>query len=91
MYNIIFYALLFLVIPLGLYLLFSWAVLYHILRYGFKKGTNRKIALIYCLVMFALSLFLIQKFFAVDWGSVNLTDFLDKFNLNIFIRNYGNQ
>jgi len=88
MYTIIFYALLFLVIPLGLYLLFSWAILYHILRYGFKKSTNQKIALIYSLVMLALSLLLIQKFFAVDWSSVNIADFLNKSNTNIFINPY---
>lgn len=87
--NIFFYAIIFLVIPLGFYLFFSWAILYHILKYGFKESTNRKIALIYSVVMLALTLFVIQKFFAVEWNSGSLMDFLQKSNLNMFIGMYG--
>lgn len=89
MYDIFFYALLFLFIPLGIFFLFSWVILYHILKYGFIKSTNKKIAFVYAFVMIALVLFLVQNFFSVNWDRASLTDFLYKSNINIFIGTYG--
>ena len=79
------YAFLFLVIPLGFFAFFSWALLYHILKFGFRKSTNTKLAFLYSFVMIALALFVIENYFAVDWNDATMRDFLKKCNLNNFI------
>lgn len=84
MYNTLFYALLFLVIPLGFFSLFSWAIIYHIMKYGFKPGANRRVTALFAFVMIALSLFIVQNFFSVDWSRASLEDFMSKSHINIF-------
>lgn len=89
MYSIFLYTIPFLLIPLGIFFLFSWVILYHALKYGFVKSTNRKIAFVYSLVMIALCLLIVQKFFSVGWDRASFTDFLYKSNINIFTGIYG--
>lgn len=89
MYSDFFYAILLIAIPLGIFFLFSWAILYHVLKYGFKKSDNQKIALVFSIVMLAISLCIVQKFFAVDWDKATMKDFLRKSNINIFTNPYG--
>lgn len=88
MINLLFFALIFLMIPLCCYLLFGWAILYHINRYGFRQHINRELSFVFVIVMLALSLFLIKNFFAVDWNRASAADFLKKSNLNSLIEFY---
>jgi hypothetical protein len=83
--SILIAALLFLLLPLGSYLLFGWAILYHILRFGFHSSINRRIAIIFTFTLFALGIFVLANFALVDWGSVDINDFLAKSNLNMLI------
>jgi hypothetical protein len=83
--SILIAAIVLLLLPLGAFLLFGWAILYHILRFGFHQATNKQIALIFSFVLLAISLFVLINFATVDWKSVDLNDFLSKSNLNILI------
>lgn len=87
MVSIIFYVMLFLVIPLGLFILFGWLVNFHLLRYGLDGSYNKKAALIFTLGLIAISIMVAQRFFMVDWKKVSLQKFIET-STNNFINDY---
>lgn len=82
---VLFYALIFVAIPLGMYLLFTYIIIFHIKKYGLEKDVNRRVILVFCLGMIAISLMILQEFSSVNWNRVSVTRFIEDSDFNIFL------
>ena len=82
---ILFYALIFVAMPLGMYLLFAYIIIFHIKKYGLEKDVNRRVVLVFCLGIIAISLMILQEFSAVNWNRISITRFIEDSDFNIFL------
>jgi hypothetical protein len=85
---ILLYALIFVAIPLGFYFLFAYIIVFHLVKYGLEKDVRKRAALVFCIGLLALSITIMQKFFAVNWNRASITQFMEYSDINIFYTNY---
>ncbi len=82
--SIIINILAFVVIPLGIFFLFGWLIFYHLNRYGLKDSKSRKAALFFSFVLILISILIIFVFSFIDWNVINIGDFIEKSNLELY-------
>lgn len=58
------------------YLVYSWLILYHINRYGYKEGGSKKMMAAYCLVSISIIVLTVILALSVKWefSSKSLND-----------------
>jgi len=78
----------FLVIPLGIFFLFSWLIFYHLKRYGLKGDSTKKVAVFFRLSMIFISIIIIVTFFFINWDNIAIRDFIERSNINLFPTEY---
>lgn len=88
MSSVIFFAFLFVVIPLCAYYLFGYIVIFHIRRYGLDKPFCKQVVLVFCLGLIATSCMIVQKFTAINWKNVSLSEIVGDTDINFFYGNY---
>ena len=76
-------ALTFLVIPLGIFFLFGWLIFYHLKRYGLKGDITKKTANLFGAGMALVSIMIIAIFLFIDWDNINISDFIERSNINL--------
>ncbi len=81
-------ALAFIAIPTGAFFLLGSTILYHLRKYGLEGDSTKKAAMLFSAVLIFISLFIILVFFSIDWNSVNVNDFIEKSNINIYPLDY---
>lgn len=81
---ILVYALLFLLVPLGLFALFGYLVVFHLKRYGLEGSYNQKAALVFSFGLIALSVMVVQRFCLVDWDRINPQQFMQESSKKFF-------
>ncbi|MFA7169467.1 MAG: hypothetical protein WC178_01305 [Candidatus Paceibacterota bacterium] len=89
MIYIILYAIIFLIIPLGLFSFFGWLIIFHLNRYGLEGSYNKKATLVFSIGIIAISLMTAQRFFTVDWEKINPQKFVQESANNFFQGQYG--
>jgi hypothetical protein len=88
---VLLYALLFVLIPLVVYFIFAFVIIFHIKKYGMDTNINKWTILIFCLGMAAISLMIIEKFAAVDWDRIDIAGIIRDSDINLFHIEYGNR
>ena len=90
MYTTFFYAMLFLAIPLVLFFLFGWLVLFHLKRYGLEGSFSRRASIIFSLGLIAISAMIVIQFFSIDWKKASSGNLIERSSNNFFHGYYGN-
>jgi hypothetical protein len=81
----IIYAIIFLIIPFGIFFLLGWLILYHLKTYGLKGSFSDKARVIFIIGTLAISILAIQKFISIKWDSFFLEDItIQNSNINLF-------
>lgn len=89
MYTTFFYAMLFLVIPLGLFFLFGWLVVFHLKRYGLEGSFSKRAATIFSTGLIIISTMIVIQFLSVDWQKASPEKFIETSSNNFFHSYYG--
>lgn len=76
MSNFIFNFLLFIVIPIGLYIVLGSFVVYHLGTYGLKNSLAYKAKNIFLFGLIALCIVIILNFCIIKWDDINLKNVL---------------
>lgn len=71
------FALILVAIPLGVFFLFSWLIIFHLKKYSLGNS-GKKTATIFSILMIAVSLLIVQKFLFIDWDKVDAKEFIQE-------------
>jgi len=88
MYPAYIYALLFVVIPFGIYFLFALVVIYHFRRYSIDQRYARRTVTLFSLGLIAISVLIVVKFSEVNWKRVDPQSLFEDSSFNLFYGNY---
>ncbi|MDD3190616.1 MAG: hypothetical protein PHI66_02920 [Candidatus Pacebacteria bacterium] len=61
-----------------MFFLFGWLVLFHLKKYGLKGSFSENAIVIFSVVMVALAVAILIKFFLIDWEAISWKDFIDR-------------
>jgi hypothetical protein len=85
MNSTIIYAIIFLLVPFGIFFILGWLILYHLKTYGLKGSFSEKARIIFIIGTLAISLLAIQKFVSIEWDSFFPGDItIQDSNINLF-------
>lgn len=84
----IIYALVFLLIPFGFFIILGWLILYHLKTYGLKKSFSEKARIIFILGILAISILAIKNFYDIDWENFSLEEITQDISINFSPENY---
>ena len=71
--------LIFLIIPLGIFLLVAIVIVFHLKNYRLEGDWSDKALKIFLTVSAAMILFIILTFFSIDWNTLDPSEFFENF------------
>jgi len=77
-------ALVFMIIPIGVFFVLSWFILYHLNKYGIEGDSTKRTASLFCFGIVLISIFIIFNFFLVNWSEIGVMDFIDKSDMDLY-------
>lgn len=80
--------ILFLIIPILIYIALSTAILFHLKRYAIAGDLTQKIVKLFIAVSIILTIFTAWEFFNIPWNELNLAEMIQNTlsNNNIFFQ-----
>lgn len=82
------FAIPFVLVPSGLFYLFSVIIIYHLRKYSLDKKYAQRLILTFSMGMIAISCLMMVRFTQINWKRVDIERFIEDSVFNNFYQNY---